>query len=646
MLVSRAVNSPKSSKFLFKISKCCNTWRIQHALRSLMCNGCPPQRKQWWSSNCCREPKSPRLFSWAEIAIPETSTRAFTLDGAHMGTAEAILQPGGAGAGSGVSIELPCIAHHGLQQKGTLASATTMENIPESAVGTGGPSGKLSRSPSKAQPPGSLAASSKWVLQNSSRSLATPPPCASRSGRTTPVQQLPEMSVTEQIARKARKSTVLDDKNALMILAIPDYDDYKILQPYSCRSLSSKSKFVGDKDFVTRHNPQEVSEFKKQYSREVGNLNRHRSIVAPPQLQLHSGAQLSSVSSFTFLASQVLASSPSKSSTHADSCMEIWRQAFTANKKPCWVLTEFGVASLIGPEFRITTRVPMLPMLNQRHSTSTAVDSPMRPFIPSLRSPLRPQTPLSTFTERESARIGSGVDLLDTKQLGALARTAAYSTKSRPPSPPRSLNCSPPSQANSGAYTERPHTRRRQFDVTPSGARPATDEGTTGHHYDEFLEPPPSRDVPRQVPSLFSSSKATSSSTEQSTPQTPPNQLLVASVPASPTTQPFAMEISPPQIALDSLRRGDVYLFPVRVRNVGFKQERFRVQHVSASCAGFAATIAEASYDKDAARLAPGLAVILTLTLSFPHPGKIYGRVQVATEGAGSCEVEIRGVVR
>ncbi|KAE9258196.1 hypothetical protein PF002_g318 [Phytophthora fragariae] len=84
------------------------------------------------------------------------------------------------------------------------------------------------------------------------------------------------MSITEQIARQTRQSTVLDPKNALLVMAIPDYDDYKIMQPYSCRSLSNKSKFVGGRDFITRHNPQEVNDFKKQYSRDFGNLNRHR----------------------------------------------------------------------------------------------------------------------------------------------------------------------------------------------------------------------------------------------------------------------------------------------------------------------------------------------------------------------------------
>lgn len=520
----------------------------------------------------------------------------------------------------------------------------TMENILESVAATS-PSGKLSRSPSRAQPSGSFAASSKRIVQSSSRSLATPlpPGSSSRSGWTTPVQQLLEMSVTEQIARKARKSTVLDDKNALRILAIPDYDDYKIMQPYSCRSLSNKSKFVGGKDFITRHNPQEVNEFKKQYSREVGNLNRHRSIVAPPHL--HTGAQFASSNSFAFSASQTLALSPSQASTYHDTGTEIWKQAFTAAKKPCWVLTDFGIATLIGPEYRITTRVSMLPALNHDNrnesSNVNSADTTL-PFIPQIRSPLRPETPLSPFTEKESAQIGFGVDLLDAKQLAALTRTVAFSPKSRPPSPPRSPYRAPLPAANGGAFTERSLTREHHFGHMPPIARPATNDGTVGRCHEQYSEPPTCEsqlDPPHLSPSKDHSGSGYSPTRQQD----PQHSINFA---ASPTAQPFAMEISPPQIALGTLQRGEVYLFPVRVRNVGFKQERFRVQHVNASCAGFAATIAEASYDKESARLAPGLAAILTLTLCFPHPGKIYGRVQVATEAVGCCEVEIRGAVR
>lgn len=545
-----------------------------------------------------------------------------------------------------------------------------MEHIPESGrttpttPSTSAMSDKLIRSPSKAPLASSgssfLSASTRKMPQSSSRSLMTTPPPPSRSGgRATPPAQLLEMSVTEQIARKARKSTVLDDKNALLILAIPDYDDYKILQPYSCRSLSNKNKFVGSKDFITRHNPQEVSEFKKQYSRDVGNLNRHRSILAPPttvgasQL-LSGGGSFSGSTSLAFFASQSLAL-PSKTSVSTSSTSslksgtEIWRQAFTADQKPCWVLTDFGIESLIGPEYRITTRVPMLPVLsphcNNNSSSrleSSATSSPH--FVPSLRSPLRPETPLAlaSFTERDSARIGIGVNLLDEKQLASLSRIAAYSPKSHPSSPPRSPYRAGPTGASlSGALTDRSPSKVHQFGHTISLNRPSTDPATSPSHRahleDQLAKGPslsPSKDYSNAHLSLNSAS-STATDHHHHTQEA-----------VSPTTQPFAMEISPPRVTLGTLRRSEVYLFPIRVRNVGFKQERFRVKHVSASCAGFEAAIAEASYDRESARLAPGLAVILTLTLCFQHPGKIFGRVQVETEGVGSCEVEIRGAVR
>lgn len=239
------------------------------------------------------------------------------------------------------------------------------------------------------------------------------------------------MSITEQIARQTRKSTVLDPKNALLIMAIPDYDDYKIMQPYSCRSLSNKSKFVGGRDFITRHNPQEVNEFKKQYSRDVGNLNRHRSILAPPTSNLSTTGLFSSSSG-----SIGPQGSPSRSGSSNNNLLVkdggLWRKTFTSTMKACWVLTDMGIQALIGPEYRLTTRTPVLPALPSPR--------PQRPpILPlSCRSPatsLRPETPssLSAFSARESARKGIGVDLADEKTLAALSRLAASTPKPRTP---------------------------------------------------------------------------------------------------------------------------------------------------------------------------------------------------------------------
>ncbi|GLD97566.1 hypothetical protein PINS_up006256 [Pythium insidiosum] len=187
------------------------------------------------------------------------------------------------------------------------------------------------------KPPSPLRASTQKLVQSvkmlgsirqmKSTTAATSP---TRSGRSSP---LPEMSVTEQIARKTRKSTVLDEKNALLILAIPDYDDYKVMQPYSCRSLSNKSRFVGGKDFITRHNPQEVNDFKMQYSRDVGNLNRHRSIMTPPNALLTPVGAAESGRSFSFLASQSLARISTNQGPQTPPTQAIWKKTLTSEKK-------------------------------------------------------------------------------------------------------------------------------------------------------------------------------------------------------------------------------------------------------------------------------------------------------------------------
>lgn len=433
---------------------------------------------------------------------------------------------------------------------------------------------------------------------------------------------LPEMGITEQIARSTRKSTVLDAKNALKVLAIPDYDEYRILQPYSCRS-STKAKFVGGVDFVTRHNPQEVNDFKKQYSRDVGNLSRQRSIVSPPStnlLMLAPGSATSSTSSL--LRSSTPPPISASSSTSLDASKDVWRRTFTPGRKPCWVLTDHGINTLIGPEYSITTRLPLLPPVESPRA-------PMNSFPHSCRSPLRPETPasVSAFTARECSKLGRGVDLTSEKSLAVLSRIAAYSPSSRLPSPPRSPYRMPAAQVSPPKLRHKPpphsstffcddHERERS-DCSVASASPAA---ASKSPYVEFPH------------------TTLASYWKQRDP-------VDAAMP-SPTTRPFAMEISPPCVRLGVLNAGEVYLFPVRIRNVGIKAERFRVQHMNATCSGHRALIADANYDKETARLAAGLAAILTLTLSFQHQGKISGRLQVATEGVGSCEIEIHGVVR
>jgi hypothetical protein len=458
----------------------------------------------------------------------------------------------------------------------------------------------------------------------------TPAPPSRSGGRTTPVKM--EMSITEQIARQTRKSTVLDPKNALLIMAIPDYDDYKIMQPYSCRSLSSKSKFVGGRDFITRHNPQEVNDFKMQFSRDFGNLNRHRSILAPPTTNLSAVALFSSSSGSVGL----LASPPEGTRGNNNSSWakdgSLWRKTFTSSMKACWVLTDYGIQTLIGPEYRLTTRTPVLPAL-----PSPRPQKP--PILPlSCRSPAtstRPETPssLSTFSARESARKGSGVDLADEKTLAALSRLAVSSPKPRTPlcSPSKRLTKLPAARTSSESGASTPASCDSDlFSLAPYAD--VSWEENEGYNRNQSASPEDSGARKKTVGSTIASTAATAS--EQGLPA------------VSPMNQHFAMEVSPPSLSLGTLQTGQVYLFPVRVRNVGSRQERFRVNRVMATCAGFDASIAEANYQRECARLAPGLAAIVTVALSFHHPGRATGSLHVEAEGLGACDIEIKCSVR
>ncbi|KAG7389308.1 hypothetical protein PHYPSEUDO_010643 [Phytophthora pseudosyringae] len=523
------------------------------------------------------------------------------------------------------------------------ARAPSLAAVPPARMSS---TGAIREARSSMAPPGSGSTSSCNSLpmpahrRSSTRSLllaaSTPAPPSRSGGRASPPVKV-EMSVTEQIARQTRKSTVLDPKNALLTMAIPDYDDYKILQPYSCRSLSNRSKFVGGRDFITRHNPQEVNDFKMQYSRDVGNLNRHRSILAPPASNLSATGLFSSSSGSVgfLLASPPKNGSSSSSNNNNDRWLKdggsLWRKTFTSAMKVCWVLTDYGIQTLIGPEYRLTARAPVLPAL----PSPRAQKPPLLPL--SCRSPptsVRPETPssLAAFSARESARRGIGVDLADEKTLAALSRLAVSTPKARsPPSSPfqRLANLK-------GAKSESSASTPSSYESRPDGvdllslAPYANVSWERDDEYERNQTASPREPIAQQ--------KAVGSATPTSSAQRLP---AVSSM-----TQHFAMEVSPPSLALGTLQTGQVYLFPVRVRNVGSRQERFRVNRVVATCAGFDASIADANYQRESARLSPGLAAIVTVALSFHHPGRATGSLHVEAEGLGCCDIEIKCTVR
>ncbi|ETK90212.1 hypothetical protein F442_06138 [Phytophthora nicotianae P10297] len=481
------------------------------------------------------------------------------------------------------------------------------------------PTGNNSNSCSSLPIPAHRRSTTRSMLLTAS----TPAPPSRSGGRVTPPIRM-EMSITEQIARQTRKSTVLDPKNALLLMAIPDYDDYKIMQPYSCRSLSNKSKFVGGRDFITRHNPQEVNDFKMKYSRDVGNLNRHRSILAPPTSNLPATGLFSS-------SSESIGSLGSPNNN--DKWLKdgsLWRKTFTSTMKVCWVLTDYGIQTLIGPEYRLTTRTPVLPAIPS--------PGPLKPLsLPLSCRSARPETPssLAAFSARESARKGFGVDLADEKTLAALSRFAVSTPKSRKPP------CSP-----STRFTDLKAPKSDESSSTLSSSESRTDGA-------ELLSLAPYADVSWERNDEFEQNDSASPQDTNSQKKTVGFSLACPATTTdlrlpvvSSMTQNFAVEVSPPSLALGTLLTGQVYLFPVRVRNVGFRQERFRVNRVVATCAGFSASIAEANYQRECARLAPGLAAIVTVALSFHHPGRATGSLRVEAEGLGACDVEIKCTVR
>lgn len=439
------------------------------------------------------------------------------------------------------------------------------------------------------------------------------------------------MNITEQIARQIRKSAVLDPKNALLLMAIPDYDAFTNLQPYSCRSLADKSKFIGKHDFITRHNPQEVDDFKKKFSRDVGNLNRDRSILAPT---------LSTFSSNRFIASSLglnnRLASPLINGSSNDRLLQddsIWRKTFTTSQKVCWVLTDYGIQTLIGPKYRLKPRTLFFPKI----SSPRPPRPPLVCCFPATLPKPEASSSLAAFSARDSAQKGIGVDLADEKTFSALSRLKMSPLK--PCGHLYSPRKNSPKLESAEVDDESTLSTLSNFEVSSDGT--------------ELLSLAPYTDVSWEENVAFENSYTSSPNEKVSQLHRKAFNFSVISTNSGQRfsrvqtgTEQFAMEVSPPSLELGTLQSSQVYLFPVRIRNLGSRQERFRVLQVVATCAEKKASIAEANYQRESARLAPGLAAIITVALSFPHAGRATGFLRVEAEGLGTCDIEIKCIVR
>ncbi|GLD97567.1 hypothetical protein PINS_up006257 [Pythium insidiosum] len=78
----------------------------------------------------------------------------------------------------------------------------------------------------------------------------------------------------------------------------------------------------------------------------------------------------------------------------------------------------------------------------------------------------------------------------------------------------------------------------------------------------------------------------------------------------------------------------------------GPSKSGYRVKQLSAASGSLDATIARAAFDKSTARLAPGLAAIITVTFCFSRRGPISGTLEIETEGVGTCVLAVDGFVR
>ncbi|RHY26296.1 hypothetical protein DYB32_007758 [Aphanomyces invadans] len=110
------------------------------------------------------------------------------------------------------------------------------------------------------------------------------------------------------------------------------------------------------------------------------------------------------------------------------------------------------------------------------------------------------------------------------------------------------------------------------------------------------------------------------------------------------TTATFSVvDIEPSIVNFHMVTAKQTYHFPVKVHNVGTKQERFRIRSLTVKSGGVECLQA-AEYDKDKAKLAPGLRATVTLIITFAAPGPIQGVLDVETP-TGKGGVALIGTV-
>ncbi|KAH9088931.1 hypothetical protein LEN26_019362 [Aphanomyces euteiches] len=363
----------------------------------------------------------------------------------------------------------------------------------------------------------------------------------------------PSQSVKKPKSPPLRSPTVkiLDEKSRLMLQVIQDYGPYSPRREYSCRSLPKPR----DQDFILRHNAQNIHDFKSEYSKRFGTLNRR-----PAMFQA--------------------ALSPSSSSLRSPSAGRARESLWRESKDAVWILTDHGKQTLLAnnsnlsPLPRLTTTLPAI------HT------NPTRPF-------------------QHQAAVGSRVDLSQQTSLASLVRLELYSPRNKP------------------KVEQRPD----------AACRPSTSDGFSH----AASSSPLSSWTPRYRP--HSSDDKESSSHLALSPPLPPHSPSPLSI-----TTPSVISIEPSIVNFHVVQIGRTYAFPVQVHNVGAKTDRFRVRSLKVKSGGVDCSRADAHYDKNKAKLAPGLRATVTLFVVFAAAGSIQGILEVETP-AGKGGVAIIGAV-
>ncbi|KAF0698445.1 Aste57867_10930 [Aphanomyces stellatus] len=371
---------------------------------------------------------------------------------------------------------------------------------------------------------------------------------------------------------KTPAHNVLDEKSLKMREVLQDYGPYTPRKEYSCRSLPVPR----DQDFVLRHNAQNIHDFKKEYSKRYGTLNRR-----PPK----------------FLDGYPTSGRLSPTATREP----LWEE--TSDK--VWMLSDHGHETLVmnnlSPMPRATITLPALP---HNHQSSTS------PF-------------------HEKAAVGRRVDLSKDTSFASLVRQELYSPR--------------PAPAHSTAKARNPKYALEELKLQLT-RRPSTSDGLTlSQSKASFSAPQSTRPFssddrdgacrwPLQSPSPPTSSSIKSPSHRQHPPDT------------THVTSHALMEIEPSIVNFHVVHVHHTYHFPVKVHNFGTKTERFRVRNLTIKSGGDDCHKAEAHYDKEKAKLAPGLVATVTLVVTFASAGTIQGVLEIETP-SGKGGVAIIGAV-